>query len=121
MYAKSGCSEKLFICMCNPRNRQLISIHVRIQFFDSCLRRFLTKNGIPLLKEPLSQLRDVLGIIDQVTNLNSAHDDTYGAHFSEGAARGSTTGWSALITAMKASPVPPSPLAMSAQTVPVEG
>ena len=57
MHAKGGRSEKLSIRMRNPCNRQLISIHVRIQFFDSCLRRFLTKNGIPLLKEPPCQLR----------------------------------------------------------------
>jgi hypothetical protein len=37
-------------------------------------------------------LWDVLGIIDQETNLNSAHGDTYGAHFSEGTAKGSTIG-----------------------------
>ncbi len=51
------------------------------------------------------------------------HDRIYltVAHFSEGTTRGSTIGWSALSTAMKASPVPASPLAMSAQTAPVQG
>jgi len=76
MHAKGGRSEKLPIRMRNPCNRQLISIHVRIQFFDSCLRRCLTKNGIPLLKQPLRQLRDVFWIFNQVANLNSAHVDT---------------------------------------------
>ena len=75
MHAQGGRSEKLSICIRDPCNWQLITIQMRVQFFDPSLRRFLTKNGIPLLKEPLRQLRDVLGIIDQVTNLNSAHVD----------------------------------------------
>src|SRR5258708_1127158 len=73
MHAKGRRSEKLSIRMRNPRNRQLISIHVRIQFFDPCLRRFLTKNGIPLLKEPLRQLRNVFWVFNQIANPNSTH------------------------------------------------
>jgi hypothetical protein len=76
MHAKGGRSEKLSIRMRNPRNRQLISIHVRIQFFDPSLRRFLTKNGIPLLKEPLPQLRDVSWVFNEVANSNSTHIDS---------------------------------------------
>src|SRR5439155_10364937 len=79
MHAKSGCSEKLPICMCDPCNRQLISIHMRVQFFDPSLRRFLTKNGIPLLKEPLSQLGDVFWVFNQVANPNSTHIDSVSA------------------------------------------
>ena len=64
-----------FACR-DPRNRQLISIHVRLQFAESiCLGRFLAENGIPLLKEPLRQLRDVFWVLNQVANLNSAHVD----------------------------------------------
>ena len=48
----------------------------RDQFFDSCLRRFLTKNGIPLLKEPLPQLRDVFWVLNQVGNPNTTHIDS---------------------------------------------
>ena len=75
MHAKGGSSEKLSIRMRNPRNRQLISIHVRIQFFDSSLRCFFAKNGVPLLKEPLSQQRDVFWVLNQIANPNSAHID----------------------------------------------
>src|SRR5262245_11814627 len=75
VHAQRCSSEKLPICMCNPCNRQLISIHVRVEFFDPSVRRFLAKNGIPLLKEPLCQLRDVLWIINQVADLNAAHVD----------------------------------------------
>ena len=39
-------------------------------------------------------------------------------HPDGGVTRGSTTGWSALRTAKKASPVPPSPLPINAQTAP---
>src|ERR1043166_5983217 len=45
-------------------------------FFDSSIRRFLTKNRIPLFEEPLNQLRDVSWIINQVANLNYPHVDT---------------------------------------------
>src|SRR5258707_90011 len=76
MHAKGCSSEKLSIRMRNPRNRQLISIHMRVQFFDSCLRRFFAKNGIPLLKEPLSQLRDVFRVLYQVANPNATHIDS---------------------------------------------
>jgi hypothetical protein len=76
MHAKGGRAEKLSIRMRNPRNRQLISIHVRIQFFDPSLRRFFAKNGIPLLKKPLSQLGDVFWVLNQVANPNSTHIDS---------------------------------------------
>ena len=76
MHAKRCRSEKLSIRMRNPCNRQLISIHVRIQFFDSCLRRFFAKNGTPLLKEPLRQLRDVFWVFNQIANPNSTHIDS---------------------------------------------
>src|SRR6266404_4940588 len=76
MYAKRGCSEKLSICMRDPRNRQLISIHMRVQFFEPCLRRFFTKNRIPFFKEPLCQLRDVFWVLNQVANPNSTHIDS---------------------------------------------
>ena len=33
------------------------------------------KNGIPLLKQPLRQLRDVFRVLDKVANLNSRHVD----------------------------------------------
>jgi len=59
--------------MRNPCYRQLISIHVRLQFFDSGLKRFFAKHGTPLLKEPLRQLRKVLWKINQVADLNAAH------------------------------------------------
>ena len=75
MHAKGGRSEKLSIRMRNPCNRQLISIHVRIQFFDSSLECFFAKNGIPLLKEPLRQLRDVFRMFNQVANPNTTHID----------------------------------------------
>jgi hypothetical protein len=39
-HAKGGGSQKLSIRMRNPCNWQLISIHVRLQFFDSILRGF---------------------------------------------------------------------------------
>ena len=64
MQAQGGRSEKFSIRMRNPCNRQLISIHVRIQFFDPGLRRFLTKDGIPLIEEPLRQLGDVIRMVD---------------------------------------------------------
>jgi hypothetical protein len=64
MHAKSGRSEQLSIRMRNPCNRQLISIHVRIQFFDSCLRRLFAKDQIPLFKEPLRQLRNVFWMVN---------------------------------------------------------
>jgi hypothetical protein len=71
MHAKGGRSEKLSLGMRDPRNGQLISIHVRIQFFDSYLRRFFAKNRIPLLKEPLRQLRNVFWVFNQVANPNT--------------------------------------------------
>src|SRR5437660_11881747 len=71
--AKGGGSEKLSIRMRNPCNRQLISIHVRLQFFDSSLRGFFAKNRAPLLEEPLRQLRDVFRVLNQVANPNSTH------------------------------------------------
>src|SRR5437899_11172968 len=73
MHAKSGSSKKLSIRMRNPCNRQLISIHVRLQFFDSSLRGCFAKNRAPLFEQPLRQLRDVIGVLNQVANLNSAH------------------------------------------------
>lgn len=73
MHAKGGSSEKLSIRVRNPCNRQLISIQVRLQFFDSSLRRCFAKSGSPLLKEPLRQERDVFRVLNQITNLNSAH------------------------------------------------
>src|SRR5438094_3014616 len=73
MHAKGGSSEKLSIRMRNPCNRQLISIHVRLQFFDSSLRGFFAKNRVPLFELPLRQLRDVFGVLNQVANLNSTH------------------------------------------------
>ena len=57
-------------------NRQLISIHVRLQFFDSSLRGFFAKDRVPLFEQPLRQLRDVFGVINQVANLNSAHTNS---------------------------------------------
>src|SRR5438309_5007330 len=74
--AKGGASEKLSIRMRNPCNRQLISIHVRLQFFDSSLRGFFAKNRVPLLELPLRQLRNVFGVINQVADLNSAHSNS---------------------------------------------
>ena len=73
MHAKSGSSKKLSIRMRNPCNRQLISIHVRLQFFDSSLRGFFAKNRAPLFEEPLRQLRDVFRVLNQVANPNSTH------------------------------------------------
>src|SRR5213080_4543431 len=73
---KGGGSKKLSIRMRNPCNRQLISIHVRLQFFDSSLRGFFAKNRAPLFEEPLRQLRDVFGVLNQVVNLNSAHTNS---------------------------------------------
>jgi hypothetical protein len=43
-HAKRGGSQKLSIRMRNPCNRQLISIYVRLQFFDSILRGFFAKS-----------------------------------------------------------------------------
>jgi len=43
-HAKGGGSQKLSIRMRNPCNRQLISIHVRLQFFNSILRGFFAKS-----------------------------------------------------------------------------
>jgi hypothetical protein len=37
---------------------------------------FFAKNRIPLLKEPLRQLRDVLWVLNQVANLDSTHIDS---------------------------------------------
>src|SRR5947209_8331498 len=76
VHAKGCGSEKLSIRMRNPCNRQLISIHVRLQFFDSSLRGFLAKNCVPPFELPLPQLRDVFGVLNQVTNLNSAHTNS---------------------------------------------
>src|SRR6266487_6602590 len=76
VHAKGGGSEKLSIGMRNPCNRQLISIHVRLQFFDSSLRGFFAKNRVPLFEQPLRQLRDVFGMLNQVANLNSAHTNS---------------------------------------------
>src|SRR5438046_577559 len=73
MHAKGGGSEKLSIRMRNPCNRQFISIHVRLQFFDSSLRVFFSKDRVPLFEQPLSQLRDVFRVLNQIANLNSAH------------------------------------------------
>ena len=66
MHTQRCSSEGLLIGMCNPCYRQLIPIHVRIQLFDPSLKRFLTKNRIPLFEEPLNQLRDVSWIINHV-------------------------------------------------------
>src|SRR4029077_2503097 len=76
MHAKRCSSEKLSISMRNPRNRQLLSIHMRIEFFDSYFRRLFAKHRIPLLKEPLRQLRDVFWMFNQIADSNSAHTDT---------------------------------------------
>jgi hypothetical protein len=92
MNAKGGRSEKLSIRMRNPRNWQLIAIHVRFHFFNSSRGCFFAKNGIPLFKELLRQLRDVFRMLNQIADRNSVHGDTYGAHFSEGTAKGSTIG-----------------------------
>src|SRR6266487_3329607 len=73
VHAKGGSSEKLSIRMRNPCNGQLISIHVRLQFFDSSVRGFFAKNSVPLFEQPLPQLRDVFWVLNQVANLNSAH------------------------------------------------
>src|SRR5437016_14613480 len=76
VHAKGGGSEKLSIRMRNPCNRQLISIQVRLQFFDSSLRGSFPKNRVPLFEQPLRQLRDVFGVLKQVANLNSAHTNS---------------------------------------------
>jgi hypothetical protein len=73
VHAKGGGSEKLSARMGNPCDGQLISIHVRLQFFDSSLRGFLSKDRVPLFEQPLSQLRDVFRVLNQVANLNPAH------------------------------------------------
>src|SRR6266581_4727095 len=73
MHAKGGSSEKLSIRMRNPGNRQPIPIHVRLQFFDSSLRGSFAKNSVPLLKEPLRQLRGVFRMLNQVVNPNATH------------------------------------------------
>ena len=73
--AKSGRSENPSIRMRNPCNWQLISIHVRVQFFDPNLKRFFAKNGTPLVKEPLRQLRNIFRVLDQVADSNSSHVD----------------------------------------------
>ena len=75
MHAKGRRSKKLSIRMRDPCNGQLISIHVGGQFFDSWLKRFFAENGIPLLKKPLRQLRDVFRVLYQVANPNSTHID----------------------------------------------
>src|SRR5438132_7527683 len=76
MHAQGSSSEKLPIRMRNPCNRQFIPIHVRLQFFDSSLRGFFAKNRVPLLEEPLRQLRDVFWMLNQVANPNSTHIDS---------------------------------------------
>src|SRR5260370_25797701 len=76
MHAKGSSSEKLSIRMRNPCNRQLISIHVRLQFFDSLLRGFFAKSWTPLFEQPLRQLRGVFWVLNQVANLNSAHTNS---------------------------------------------
>ena len=73
VHAKGGGSEKLSVRMRNPCDGQLISIHVRLQFFDSSIRGFFAKNRVPPFKQPLPQLRDVFRVFNQVANLNSAH------------------------------------------------
>src|SRR5439155_8851198 len=52
VHAKGGGSEKLSIRMRNPCNRQLISIQVRLQFFDSSLR-----GSFPRSEEHTSELQ----------------------------------------------------------------
>src|SRR5438477_12824703 len=73
VHAKGGGSEKLSVRMCNPCHRQLISIQVRLQFFDSSIKGSFAKSRVPLFEQPLRQLRDVFGVLNQVANLNSAH------------------------------------------------
>ena len=73
IHAKGSSSEKLSIPMRNPCNRQLVSIHVLPWFFDSSLRVFFAANEVPLLKEPLRQLRDVFWMLNQVANPNTTH------------------------------------------------
>src|ERR1700736_1077790 len=62
--------------MRNPCNWKLISIQVRFQFFDSSLRGSFAKSRVPVFEEPLRQLRDVFGVLNQVANLNSAHTNS---------------------------------------------
>src|SRR6266704_4097872 len=76
VHAKGGGSEKLSIRMRNPCNGQPISIHVRLQFCDSSIRGFFAKNRAPLFEQPLRQLRDVFGVLNQVVNLNFAHTNS---------------------------------------------
>src|SRR6266487_4895321 len=76
VHAKGGGSEKLSIRMRNPCNGQLIPIHVRLQFFDSSLRGFFAKNRVPLLEEPLRQLRDVFWVLNEIANPNSTHTNS---------------------------------------------
>jgi hypothetical protein len=73
IHAKGDSSEKLSIPMRNPCNRQLVSIHLRPQFLDSSLRVFFAEDEVPLLKEPLRQLRDVFWMLNQVANPNTMH------------------------------------------------
>src|SRR5216110_2936017 len=73
VHAKGGGSEHLSVSMRNPCDRQLISIHVRLQFFDSSLKGFFAKNRAPLFEQPLRQLRHVFGVLNQVANPNSTH------------------------------------------------
>src|SRR5205814_9008229 len=76
VHAQGGSSEKLSIRMRNPYNRQLISIQVRLQFFDSSIRGSFPKNRVPLFEQPLRQLRDVFGVFNQVANLNFVHNNS---------------------------------------------
>src|SRR5438552_7859660 len=73
VHAKGGSSKKLVIRMRNPCDRQLISIQVRLQFFDSSIRSSFAKNRVPLFKQPLPQLRDVFWMLNQIADPNAAH------------------------------------------------
>src|SRR6266567_5936205 len=76
VHAQGGGSEKLSVAMRNPCNRQGISIQMRLQFFDSSLRGSFAKSRVPLFEQPLCQLWDVFGVLNQVANLNSAHTNS---------------------------------------------
>jgi hypothetical protein len=73
IYPKGGSSEKLSVPMRNPCDRQLVSIHLRLQFFDSSLSVSFVEDEVPLLKEPPRQLRDVFWMLNQVANPNATH------------------------------------------------
>jgi hypothetical protein len=73
VHAQGGGPEKLSIRMRHPCNRQLIPIQVRPEFFDPSLRSFFAQNSVPLFEQPLGQLRDVFGMLNQVANLNCVH------------------------------------------------